>query len=184
MSVSVSRMCSSLPPPTPPKMTMLLPTAVAECRERGDGSWPCTTGLSHVMVPVCSVCTCEVRGGGACASAVARQLRHGGCGMAAVEAAMARRPWSSGGRRAHVVERNRFVAAAEHVEVDADDDHRVTIARRRRDAVPLRLRPRQREEQRLILMFSAALEHPAFEHPEAAAEQRLGTDAADHDVER
>ena len=51
VSVSVSRMCRSLPPPTPPKTTMLLPTAVAEWRARGEGSVPCTTGFSHVIVP-------------------------------------------------------------------------------------------------------------------------------------
>eukprot|EP00326_Haptolina_ericina_P036211 CAMPEP_0181253072 /NCGR_PEP_ID=MMETSP1096-20121128/47821_1 /TAXON_ID=156174 ORGANISM="Chrysochromulina ericina, Strain CCMP281" /NCGR_SAMPLE_ID=MMETSP1096 /ASSEMBLY_ACC=CAM_ASM_000453 /LENGTH=31 /DNA_ID= /DNA_START= /DNA_END= /DNA_ORIENTATION= len=31
---------------------MLLPTAVAECRERGEGKVPWTTGLSQVMLPM------------------------------------------------------------------------------------------------------------------------------------
>ena len=57
VSVSVSRMCRSLPPPTPPKTTMFVPSAVAEWRERGDGSVPWTTGLSHVRLPTWSVCT-------------------------------------------------------------------------------------------------------------------------------
>ena len=46
-----------MPPPTPPKTTMFVPSAVAEWRERGDGSVPWTTGLSHVRLPTWSVCT-------------------------------------------------------------------------------------------------------------------------------
>ena len=53
VSVSVSRM-RSLPPPTPPKTTMFVPSAVAEWRERGDGSVPWTTGLS-IRLPTWSV---------------------------------------------------------------------------------------------------------------------------------
>jgi hypothetical protein len=36
---------------------MLLPSAVAECRERGDGIVPWRSGLSQAILPTCRVCT-------------------------------------------------------------------------------------------------------------------------------